>query len=105
VLWHSLFVDSTTWMRVARPLAATRRLVLIDGPAHGDNPPVPHQFTLDDCAGAAADVLDHFGIDQPVDWLGKRVGWPRRHPVRRRPSPPLPNPDRDRRPGPPAHHG
>ena len=70
VLWHSLFADSTTWIRVARPLAAARRLVLIDGPAHGDNPPVPHRFTLDDCAGAAADVLDHFGIDQPVDWLG-----------------------------------
>jgi pimeloyl-ACP methyl ester carboxylesterase len=74
VLWHSLFVDSTTWNRVARPLAATRRLVLIDGPAHGGNPPVPHRFTLDDCAGAAADVLDHFGIDQPVDWLGNAWG-------------------------------
>ena len=74
VLWHSLFVDSTTWIRVARPLAATRRLVLIDGPAHGDNPPVPYRFTLDDCACAAADVLDHFGIDQPVDWLGNAWG-------------------------------
>jgi pimeloyl-ACP methyl ester carboxylesterase len=74
VLWHSLFVDSTTWVRVVRPLAATRRLVLIDGPAHGDNPPVPHRFTLDDCVGAAADVLDHLGIDQPVDWLGNAWG-------------------------------
>jgi pimeloyl-ACP methyl ester carboxylesterase len=74
VLWHSLFVDSTTWVRVAQPLAATRRLVLIDGPAHGDNPPVPHRFTLDDCVGAAADVLDHFGIDEPVDWLGNAWG-------------------------------
>jgi pimeloyl-ACP methyl ester carboxylesterase len=74
VLWHSLFADSTTWIRIARPLAAARRLVLIDGPAHGGNPPVPHRFTLDDCAGAAADVLDHFGIDQPVDWLGNAWG-------------------------------
>ena len=70
VLWHSLFVDSATWMRVRQPLAATRRLVLIDGAAHGRNPPVPRRFTLGDCAGAAADVLDHLVIGEPVDWLG-----------------------------------
>src|SRR5258708_39181927 len=74
VPWPSLFVDSATWARVAQPLAATRRLVLIDGPAHGGNPPVPHRFTLDDCVGTAADVLDHFAIDQPVDWLGNAWG-------------------------------
>lgn len=74
LLWHSLFVDSTTWTRVQQPLAATRRLLLIDGPAHGHNPPVAHRFTLDDCVGAAADVLDHLGVDQPVDWLGNAWG-------------------------------
>jgi pimeloyl-ACP methyl ester carboxylesterase len=74
VLWHSLFADSTTWVRVRQPLAAERRLVLIDGPAHGHNPPVPRRFTLGDCAGAAADVLDHFGIGEPVDWLGNAWG-------------------------------
>jgi pimeloyl-ACP methyl ester carboxylesterase len=74
VLWHSLFVDSTTWMRVRQPLAAERRLVLIDGPAHGHNPPVPRRLTLGDCAGAAADVLDHLGIGGPVDWLGNAWG-------------------------------
>jgi pimeloyl-ACP methyl ester carboxylesterase len=74
VLWHSLFVDSTTWVRVHQPLASVRRLVIIDGPAHGRNPPVPRRFTLDDCAGAAADVLDHLGIDEPVDWLGNAWG-------------------------------
>ena len=74
VLWHSLFVDSTTWNRVRAPLAAERRLVLIDGPNHGGSPPVRHPFTLDDCAGAAADVLDHLGIREPVDWLGNAWG-------------------------------
>jgi pimeloyl-ACP methyl ester carboxylesterase len=74
VLWHSLFVDSTTWVRVRQPLAAERRLVLIDGPAHGHNPPVDRRFTLDDCAGAAADVLDHLGIGEPADWLGNAWG-------------------------------
>ena len=39
VLWHSLFVDSATWNRVRVPLAAERRLILIDGPNHGGSPP------------------------------------------------------------------
>ena len=74
VLWHSLFVDSTTWNLLVAPLAAERRLVLIDGPNHGGSPPVRHRFTLDDCTGAAADVLDHLGIAEPVDWLGNAWG-------------------------------
>lgn len=74
VLWHSLFADSTTWARVRQPLASVRRLVLIDGPGHGPNPPVSRRFTLDDCAGAAADVLDHLGIGEPADWLGNAWG-------------------------------
>src|SRR5215211_3563261 len=74
VLWHSLFVDSATWIRVQQPLAAIRRLLLIDGPAHGGSPPVPRRFTLDESVGAAIDVLDHFGIQEPVDWLGNAWG-------------------------------
>ncbi|HEX7993036.1 MAG TPA: alpha/beta fold hydrolase [Streptosporangiaceae bacterium] len=74
VLWHSLFVDSTTWVRVRPPLASVRRLLLIDAPGHGHNPPVARRFTLDDCAGAAADVLDHFRIGGPVDWVGNAMG-------------------------------
>lgn len=74
VLWHSLSADSTTWIRVREPLASVRRLVLIDGPAHGPNPPVPRRFALGDCAGAAADVLDHLHIGEPVDWLGNAWG-------------------------------
>lgn len=74
VLWHSLFVDSTTWVRVREPLAATRRLLLIDGPGHGRNPRVGRRFTLDDCAGAAIDVLDHLQIGEPVDWVGNAMG-------------------------------
>ena len=31
-------------------------------------------FTLDDCVGAAVDVLDQLGIDEPVDWLGNAWG-------------------------------
>ena len=61
VLWHSLFVDSTTWNRLVQRLPPNRRLILIDGPGHGDNPSLRRPFTLDDCAGAAVEVLDHLG--------------------------------------------
>jgi pimeloyl-ACP methyl ester carboxylesterase len=74
LLWHSLFVDSATWGRIEQPLAAERRLLLVDGPCHGTNPPITRPFTLDDCVGAAIDVLDHFGVDEPVDWLGNAWG-------------------------------
>ncbi len=74
LLWHSLFVDSTTWARIEQPLAAERRLLLVDGPCHGTNPPITRPFTLDDCVGAAIDILDHFGIGEPVDWLGNAWG-------------------------------
>ena len=74
LLWHSLFVDSTTWNRLRLRLAADRRLVLVDGPNHGANPRQKNLFTLDDCVGAAVDILDHLDIDGPVDWLGNAWG-------------------------------
>jgi pimeloyl-ACP methyl ester carboxylesterase len=74
LLWHSLFVDSTTWCRVEEALAGMRRLVLVDGPAHGANGPVRRRFDLNDCPDVAVDVLDHLGIDEPVDWLGNAWG-------------------------------
>ena len=64
-LWHSLFVDSSTWARVEEGLACHRRLLIIDGPCHGASAPTTDRFTLDDCAGAACDVLDHLDGQRP----------------------------------------
>ncbi len=74
VLWHSLFVDSSTWQRLQATLARHRRLLLIDGPGHGNNPPPPGTFTMDDCAAAACTVLDQLGGQEPVDWVGNAWG-------------------------------
>ena len=74
VLWHSLFVDSTSWDRLLPGLSAERRLVVIDGPNHGGNARRKPAFTLNDCLGVAIDVLDHLDIHQPVDWLGNAWG-------------------------------
>lgn len=73
VLWHSLFVDSTTWDLV-RERVDRRRLILIDGPGHGGSEPARRRFTLQDCADAAGDVLDHVGVHEPVDWVGNAWG-------------------------------
>jgi pimeloyl-ACP methyl ester carboxylesterase len=74
VLWHSLFADSASWDRVREVLARQRRLILIDGPCHGGSAPTRTRFTLQDCAGAAQDVLDHLGVLEPVDWVGNAWG-------------------------------
>ncbi|WP_369255337.1 alpha/beta fold hydrolase [Geodermatophilus amargosae] len=74
VLWHSLFVDSTTWQRMESRLAAERQLIVVDGPGHGSSGDAGHDYTLDDCAGAASDVLDQSGVTEPVDWLGNAWG-------------------------------
>lgn len=74
VLWHSLFVDSSTWVRVVGALGAVRRLILIDGPGHGYSPGPDRDFDLDDCVGAAEDVLDRCAPATAVDWLGNAWG-------------------------------
>jgi pimeloyl-ACP methyl ester carboxylesterase len=74
LLWHSLFVDSTTWNRLRDRLAGVRTLILVDGPGHGTSPAPPRPFTLADCADAAADVLAALDVRAPVDWLGNAWG-------------------------------
>ena len=74
VLWHSLFVDSRSWNRVRAAFGESRRLFMIDGPSHGGSAPMTRRFTLDECAGAALDVLDHLEITEPVDWVGNAWG-------------------------------
>ncbi|MBJ7595799.1 MAG: alpha/beta fold hydrolase [Candidatus Dormibacteraeota bacterium] len=74
VLWHSLFVDSTTWEQVRKPLSAARRLLIIDGPSHGGSPGPGRIFTIEECADAARAVLTHFGVTEPVDWVGNAWG-------------------------------
>jgi pimeloyl-ACP methyl ester carboxylesterase len=74
VLWHSLFVDSTTWDRVRDDLAKRRRLIIIDGPGHGGSDAYPHRFAVADCASAAGEVLDALGVVEPIDWVGNAWG-------------------------------
>ncbi|WP_204807705.1 alpha/beta fold hydrolase [Mycobacterium riyadhense] len=77
ILWHSLFIDSRSWLPVIDALgelASDRTVVAIDGPSHGMSDPTTRDFTFDECAQAAADVLDGIGIGEPVDWVGNAWG-------------------------------
>src|SRR4051794_9148102 len=74
VLWHSLFVDKRSWDRLVPLLAPHRRLILVDGPGHGASGDSGRPYTLEECAGAAATVLDRLGVAEPVDWVGNAYG-------------------------------
>ena len=74
LLWHSLWVDSCSWGPLEEALGAHRRLVIVDGPGYGGSDPIHRDFTLDDCANAAVAVLEHLGVDGPVDWVGNAWG-------------------------------
>ncbi|PQP23743.1 alpha/beta fold hydrolase [Rhodococcus opacus] len=74
VLWHSLFVDSTTWAPLRSQLVAHRQLISIDGPGHGASTAVPRRFTMEECADAAITVLDALDVTEPADWVGNAWG-------------------------------
>ncbi|GIF52804.1 pimeloyl-ACP methyl ester carboxylesterase [Asanoa ferruginea] len=74
VVWHSLFVDATTWGRLRPALASVRTLILIDGPGHGRSSAAPGPYTLSDCALAVVEILAALDVSGPVDWLGNAWG-------------------------------
>jgi pimeloyl-ACP methyl ester carboxylesterase len=74
VLWHSLFVDDRSWARVEDDLARERRLVIITGPGHGASGDPGRRYSLDDCAVAAAEVLNAVEAPGAVDWVGNAWG-------------------------------
>ncbi|WP_293002901.1 alpha/beta hydrolase [Mycobacterium sp.] len=74
LLWHSLWVDSSSWGPLVDELGAHRQLLVVDGPGYGRSDPIHRDFTLGDCANAAVEVLGQLGVDGPVDWVGNAWG-------------------------------
>lgn len=74
VLWHSLFLDSTSWGTLFGRVAERHSVIAIDGPCHGRSGGVAHAFTFGEVADAAVTVLDHLGLRDPVDWVGNAWG-------------------------------
>lgn len=74
LLWHSLFVDSSTFAPLAESLGQQRELILVDGPGHGESVGPRRLYSLADCAAAAAEILDALELLGPVDWVGNAWG-------------------------------
>ena len=74
VLWHSLFVDSSSWGSLIDDLAGHRTVYAIDGPSHGRSDSVPRDFTFEEVVASAEQTLDQLGLTEPVDWVGNAWG-------------------------------
>ena len=73
LLWHSMFVDSTSWSRVIPALETQRTLIIVDGPSSGASQPLGRVSSIEACAEAAIEILDALGVGS-VDWLGNAWG-------------------------------
>jgi 3-oxoadipate enol-lactonase len=72
--WHCLLGDSGIFHHQASALAASHRVVLVDGPSHGRSDPLRRRFTLEQCAGAWMQVLDAVGVTEPATLCGLSWG-------------------------------
>lgn len=74
VLWPSILADHRIYRRQIEAWRGRHRLVIIDGPGHGQSGPSPGPFTMADCGRAVGEVLDALGISQPVVIVGTSWG-------------------------------
>jgi len=74
VLWPAIFVDHTIYRAQIAAWAKRHRLVVIDGPGHGDSGPAPGPFTMAHCGRAVAQILDALAISGPVVIVGTSFG-------------------------------
>ena len=67
VLWPSIFTDHHIYRSLAENLSAGYRVILVDGPGHGESVgPANRTFTMVECAEALKAVLDAKGIAAAV---------------------------------------
>jgi pimeloyl-ACP methyl ester carboxylesterase len=74
VLWPSILSDHRIYRAQIEAWRGRHRLVVVDGPGHGDSGPAPGPFTMADCGEALREVLDALGIDRPVVVVGTSWG-------------------------------
>ena len=72
VILHGLFGSGRNWAGIAKQLAATHRVYLVDARNHGDSP-WADRMTYEDMAGDVAEFIAAEHIDRPV-LLGHSMG-------------------------------
>ena len=70
VLWPSILADHQIYQVPIASWWGKHRLVIIDGPGHGDSGPAPALFTMKQCGQAMADILNQLDISTPVIIVG-----------------------------------
>ena len=70
VLWPSILADHQIYQVPIASWRGRHRLVIIDGPGHGDSGPAPALFTMKQCGQAMADILNQLDISTPVIIVG-----------------------------------
>lgn len=70
VLWPSILADHQIYQVPIASWLGKHRLVIIDGPGHGDSGPAPALFTMKQCGQAMADILNQLDISAPVIFIG-----------------------------------
>lgn len=74
VLWPSILSDHRIYRTPIEAWRGRHRLIVLDGPGHGDSGPAPGPFTMADCGHAVGEVLDALGVGQPVIVVGTSWG-------------------------------
>src|SRR4051794_37857 len=74
VLWHSMYVDGSSWDRLLPLLPDGRRLLVVDGPGWGASDCLRRAVHMTDAVGAAAELLAAVSPGVPVDWVGNAWG-------------------------------
>lgn len=70
VLWPSILADHQIYQGPIASWRGKHRLVIIDGPGHGDSGPAPALFTMKQCGQAMVDILNQLDISTPVIVVG-----------------------------------
>ena len=73
VLWHSMFVDGSSWGFLIPALLRGRQLLIVDGPGWGRSDRLRRTVRVLDSVAAAVEVLTALAPGAAVDWVGN--GW------------------------------
>lgn len=74
VLWPSILSDHRIYRRQIEAWRGQHRLIVIDGPGHGQSGPAPGPFSMADCGQALTEILDNLSINTPVVVMGTSWG-------------------------------
>lgn len=74
VLWHSMWVDGSSWGFVLPALLPGRRLLVVDGPGWGRSERLRRAVDVSASVAVARELLEALAPGEAVDWVGNAWG-------------------------------